>query len=701
MASAYRLRNKLFFLSGGIFLLFIILNGTAALITSSKLESHLRREGNKEILHRAVDVDRQLRAVVSQKQELLDLLAANVNLAIALKRQRLGVLDELFADWKKESGFQEFLLVDQAGNLISRNSREVKDSLAEESWYQEARKHGASRIYVEAGEKPTPVFWLLSTFSVRNTPYALLAKVDWETIPLFLDQSKLVQMQDINNFYLILDDKYNLLYLPNFLRGVSEQFPSSIFSTSIHFQALRDALQHETMGSLHQINFIDQGYCVGFVRLQNSSWLILSFRNEEQTHAVLNQIYRGSLQVNLLILLAGLGILSFLIWKIAAPFQQLIGVTAEIVKGKYPDQIEIPADDEIRQVVEALNVMISQVRAREAEVKALYEQEKVGSANLTQANALLARQSDELQQKNQEVQQAFDELRVVQEDLLNAERLAVVGETSGRVAHEVLNPISAILFRVENDLAKGPEAHDSLKGLQEILGDWQQELENGTLSQYFTQRDEKGILYGEEDLVLLQGIANEVMLLHEEHQQDLQFILKQIQRVIKIINALRESTMTTRSISRFVLSEPLLEALELLADSLEKRKIKVKMNIPNDLPSMDADLTEFVQVYTNLLRNAMQSIDKKYRQDGVIVIDVRFDENLAVEIRIKDNGKGIPSAIQASIFEQHFTTKEKQEGTGLGLGISRRFVREYGGELLLEESREGEGSTFLIAFQAG
>ncbi len=120
------------------------------------------------------------------------------------------------------------------------------------------------------------------------------------------------------------------------------------------------------------------------------------------------------------------------------------------------------------------------------------------------------------------------------------------------------------------------------------------------------------------------------------------------------------------------------------------------MNIADDLPSIDADLTEFIQVFTNLLRNAMQSLDQKAMEYKIITVDIRQNDEGVVEVRIQDNGKGIPVAIQASIFDLHFTTKDKTEGTGLGLGISRKFVREYGGELLLEESREGEGSTFLI-----
>lgn len=699
MAASFRLRNKLLFLSGIIFLLFIILNGSAALITSTSLEKFLREQDDKDILQKAVEVDRQLRAVVSQKQELLNLLAGNVNLTIALKRQRLSVLDELFSDWKKESDFQQFLLVDQAGNLISEQSQDAPVSVAGAAWYKEARKTGISRIYYEPGENPTPVLWILSPLTVNDTPYALLAKVNWQTVPLFLDQSKAVQLQDKNNFYIILDDQYNLLYLPPVFDGVWKELASSFFSAGTRFQGLRDALKDRAIGSLRRVKFFDQDNCVGFAKSPSSLWLVLSFRNEAQNQALINRIYRSSLQVNLIILIIGLGILTLLIWKMAAPFQQLIAVAGEILQGKHPDQIKIPADNEIRQIVEALNVMINQVRQQEAEVKALYEQEKEDSANLSRANELLARQSDELHLKNQEIQQAFDKLRVAQEGLLHAERLAVVGETSGRVAHEVLNPVSAILFRVENDLAKSPEINDSLAGFLEILRDWQQELENGTLPRYFSEKGEDGITYGEEDLSLLQGMAEEFQLVNEQRQQNMQFIFKQIQRVIKIINTLRESTMTTRSISRFPVTEPLLEALDLLADSLQKRKITVKKNIPGGLPHIDADLTEFIQVFTNLLRNAMQSVEQKQEPGAMITVDVRQNNESAIEIRIQDNGKGIPAAIQPSIFEQHFTTKGKSEGTGLGLGISRRFVREYGGELILEESREGEGSTFLVTLK--
>jgi signal transduction histidine kinase len=75
--------------------------------------------------------------------------------------------------------------------------------------------------------------------------------------------------------------------------------------------------------------------------------------------------------------------------------------------------------------------------------------------------------------------------------------------------------------------------------------------------------------------------------------------------------------------------------------------------------------------------------------------DYRIGPRDLLEIRVSDNGKGIPLKNQGSIFDFDFTTKPKDQGTGLGLGICRRFVRENGGDLDIEESIEGKGTTFL------
>ncbi len=695
MTTTYRLRNKLFILSAIVFLLFVILNGTAALTTSARLERYLRHRSEIELLQDAAEVNRQLESNVFQKQQLLNLLVENVNLAIAIKRHRYTLLEELFESWKNFSGFLEFVLLNGDGKRIAAGSRDRGSDISMSSWYRDVMEHGVSRIYYEAGAdgNQRAVFWIMAPFDVRSNRHTLIAKIKWQSIVSFLDQAMRVQLQNREKFYLILDDNYNLLYLPPFLQDMQDYIKDSLPHGTLA------AAAKDVTGNLHSLYFIDQNNCAGYVRSENFSWLVLSLRNEEENRSAITRIYWSSLRINLLILFVGLVIFSLLIWKLVSPLRQLIAVTSEMVRGTYPDKITVPEDREIRQIVESINLMITKVRQQKSEVDLLYEQEKKASKNLSIANELLARKSDELNMKNKEAQLAFDKLQMLQEDLLKAERLTAVGETSGRVAHEVLNPITAILFRVERNLAKNPTMVDSLKGLREILADWQRELKQGTLADYFSLKNENGLSYGEEDLRILLEMLEGFQILNDRHYGDFHFIFKQIQRVIKIINTLREAILTTRSVSRFQCSVPLHEAIELLRDPLQKKNIVVHRNISEEAQDIEADLTEMIQVFTNLLRNAMQSVEQK-EQDRSIVVGITKGSGNNIEIRISDNGVGVPHNLKRNIFEYHFTTKDPGEGTGLGLGISRKIIRSYGGELSLEESCDGEGCTFLVSLPA-
>jgi two-component system, NtrC family, sensor kinase len=92
----------------------------------------------------------------------------------------------------------------------------------------------------------------------------------------------------------------------------------------------------------------------------------------------------------------------------------------------------------------------------------------------------------------------------------------------------------------------------------------------------------------------------------------------------------------------------------------------------------------------NLLNNAVQAIDG----EGNIWLSTRQKGNWA-EIRIQDDGCGIPEKVLKKVFEPFFTTKEVGKGTGLGLSISYGIVKKHGGEIEVE-SLEGQGTTFII-----
>ncbi len=317
------------------------------------------------------------------------------------------------------------------------------------------------------------------------------------------------------------------------------------------------------------------------------------------------------------------------------------------------------------------------------------------TAELSESNKKLASEIEERTRAQEELREAFSKLKQAQADLLKAERLAVVGETSGRVAHEVLNPITSVFSRVEHNLAQWDEFGETLTSAMEVVEDWGNEYRSGTFAQYLATQNDDGSSYGDEDFNLLAGILQNTMEFRGRREEDLRFINKQLQRVIKIINTLRESVRTQRSVTRVKIVGPVTEAQEVLEDSLKKRRIELRTAIPADLPDVMADESEMIQVFTNLYRNAMQSIEEKRQGGGRLDTVVAVNDG-RIEVRLSDTGTGIAEKVRDSIFNFDFSTKGRDQGTGLGLGISRRFVRECGGDLVLEESAVGVGSTFLI-----
>lgn len=131
------------------------------------------------------------------------------------------------------------------------------------------------------------------------------------------------------------------------------------------------------------------------------------------------------------------------------------------------------------------------------------------------------------------------------------------------------------------------------------------------------------------------------------------------------------------------------ETLRLLEPELESRKIAVELDLAESLPPAEVDGGQFQQVFYNLLRNAYQALPAT---GGRIAIRSRANDYEYV-ISIEDNGIGISPEHMGAIFEPYRTTKSS--GSGLGLLIVRRIIREHGGEIAIE-SQEGMGTRVVI-----
>jgi PAS domain S-box-containing protein len=178
-------------------------------------------------------------------------------------------------------------------------------------------------------------------------------------------------------------------------------------------------------------------------------------------------------------------------------------------------------------------------------------------------------------------------------------------------------------------------------------------------------------------------------------EENLDTARREIQRLDTILRQFLEAIRpTTPQREQCDLHQIINDTLNLLEPELASRDISVELDLEEGFPAMNLDATQFQQVIYNLLRNAYQALQG---DGGLIKISTGYND-YECRISISDNGSGIPPEQMGSLFEPYRTTK--QSGTGLGLLIVRRVVREHGGEIEIESEPEA-GTTIHIHIPRG
>lgn len=242
---------------------------------------------------------------------------------------------------------------------------------------------------------------------------------------------------------------------------------------------------------------------------------------------------------------------------------------------------------------------------------------------------------------------------LAEQQLIQAGKMATLGEMATGVAHELNQPLSVIK----------------------------------TASSFIMRKLREGAPISQE---ILESLAAEI----DGH----------VDRAASIINHMREFGRKSEVKKSLVqVDEPLRKALEIFKQQLRLREIEVKMDLQRDLPRIMAEANRLEQVFINLLINARDAIEEKSLQGGEpeekrIVLQTKQEDGRVV-IVIEDTGTGIPQEIVDKIFEPFFTTKKVGKGTGLGLSISYGIVQDYEGTIHAE-SRPGKGARFVLRFPA-
>ncbi len=307
---------------------------------------------------------------------------------------------------------------------------------------------------------------------------------------------------------------------------------------------------------------------------------------------------------------------------------------------------------------------------------AMKENERLVTEQNVQLEKKVHERTADLENRNTELHTAMDNLRMTQQQLVESEKLASIGQMTAGIAHEINNPINFVQSNV------GPLKRD----IDEIL-----EL----LSQ-LAEIDENKDLLEQVNHLKSQYVKLDVEYLKKEIQQLLNGIEDGSKRTAEIVKGLRVFSRMDRS---ELISADINECLNstlVVMKNMTKAEVTLNVELGENIPKTYCYPGKLSQVFMNLVTNAVQATRLPNRQPIDRIINVRsyFNDN-KICVEIQDNGKGIPIEIQDKIFEPFFTTKDVGEGTGLGLGIVAGIIGEHNGHLSFTSSAT-DGTTFLI-----
>ncbi len=300
--------------------------------------------------------------------------------------------------------------------------------------------------------------------------------------------------------------------------------------------------------------------------------------------------------------------------NIERPILRLRALSQAVAAGDLGQKTQLDRPDEIGELAEAFDTMTQQLRERTDEAAFLYT---------------------ETVQRNKELAEINARLQSTQQQLVQSEKMAAVGQLTAGIVHDVKNPLAVI------------------KGMAESL------------------QDEPGLrVYADKELALIRESAT-----------------KANQIVSDLLTFSRQSTPEMRPQD---LKATVETAVRITAYLTRKAHVQVITTMPEHAVYVTYDAQQIEQVLINLIQNAIQAMPKA----GTLRLNLS-QANEAIALAVHDTGVGIPPENLHRIFDPFFTTKPAGEGTGLGLSVSYGIIARHHGRIDVE-SAGGQGTTFTI-----
>lgn len=308
---------------------------------------------------------------------------------------------------------------------------------------------------------------------------------------------------------------------------------------------------------------------------------------------------------------------------------------------------------------------------------------------LNKAYLNLQEKTIEIGNKNEKLEMTLEQLKATQLQLIQAEKMASLGELTAGIAHEIQNPLNFVnnFSEVSTELIQEIQVERTKK--KELIA------KNQTISQSSGTEEKE------------YELENEIL---EDIKQNLTKITFHGKRADAIVKGMLEHSKRGSGQKELTdINAMANEFLQLAYQSfLSKDKdfhVDLKINLDPDLPKVTVIPKDISKVLLNLYNNAFYSctISQTTEVEGMPHPTVTLSTSThistqggkGVKISIKDNGPGIPDAIKNKIFQPFFTTKPSGQGTGLGLSLSYDIIKAHGGELKVKSEVE-KGAEFII-----
>jgi len=295
-------------------------------------------------------------------------------------------------------------------------------------------------------------------------------------------------------------------------------------------------------------------------------------------------------------MIIALVISSFLAKGILQPIKHLVFASQQLAKGNLKYEVRLKSKDEIGELGETFNLMASSLKQRDEQLK-----------------------------------------EYTQQQIMKSERLATLGQLAAGVAHEINNPLGAVLMYT--NLA-----------LEDLEG--------------------KDVL-----------------------RKNLEKAVTEASRCKDIVKGLLDfARQTEPRVEESDVNETLERTLGVVENQALFQNIKITKVICPSLPKVSIDVGQIQQVFTNIVLNAAEAMEGK----GELTLTTRMaPDNEYIEIEFADTGCGIPPENQDKVFDPFFTTKEVGQGTGLGLAVSHGIIARHKGAIEVK-SEPGKGTSFII-----